>query len=181
MIHAKVERLNFLKQEVRYKKIAEHLSDKLSQSKIDNFQKILIEDDCSNIPNASGHKKIHIVNQFYVGNFLMLTQEPRIAFCQCFTNAFKGNTHSARLLTITNYPNIPNDSLQELGNAMWINTTNKWNNKSNTYTSTTSKWIFMASSAERKKKGKAPAQDFSRDKRLQRDNLLKCMKAHLLG
>ena len=107
-------------------------------------------------------------------------QEPRMGSCQYFTNAFKGNTHSAKLLTITNYPNILNVSLQELGNAAWIDTTNKCNNNS-TYTCTTSKSIIMASSAERKKKGKAPAQDFSRDKRLQRDNLLKCMKAHLLG
>ena len=31
LIHAKVKHLNFLKEEVRYKKIAEHLSDKLLQ------------------------------------------------------------------------------------------------------------------------------------------------------
>ena len=42
LIHAKTEHLNFLKQEVRYKKIAEQLSNKLSQSKINNFHKILI-------------------------------------------------------------------------------------------------------------------------------------------
>ena len=37
LIHAKTKHLNFLQQEVRYKKIAEQLSDKLLQSKIDNF------------------------------------------------------------------------------------------------------------------------------------------------
>ena len=37
LIHAKVKHLNFFKQKVRYKKIAEQLSDKLLQSKIDNF------------------------------------------------------------------------------------------------------------------------------------------------
>ena len=37
LIHAKFKHLNFLKQEVRYKKIAKQLSDKLLQSKIDNF------------------------------------------------------------------------------------------------------------------------------------------------
>ena len=36
LIHAKTKHLNFLKQEVRYKKMAEQLSD--------NFQKILIND-----------------------------------------------------------------------------------------------------------------------------------------
>ncbi|KAL4619472.1 hypothetical protein ACB092_06G081500 [Castanea dentata] len=37
LIHAKVKHLNFLKQEVRYKRIAEQLSNNLLQSKIDNF------------------------------------------------------------------------------------------------------------------------------------------------
>ena len=40
-------------------------------------------------------------------------QEPRMGSCQYFTNAFKGNTHSAKLLTITNDPNILNIFLQE--------------------------------------------------------------------
>ena len=52
MIHAKTKHLNFLKQEVRYKRIAEQFSDNLLQSKIDNFQKILVNDVCSDIPNA---------------------------------------------------------------------------------------------------------------------------------
>ena len=50
-----------------------------------------------------------------------------------------------------------------MAHASWINTTNKWNN-TNTYTS--SKWIIMTSSAERRNKGKAPAQGYSQDKRL---------------
>jgi len=37
LIHAKVKHLNFLQQEVKYKKIAEQISNKLLQSKIDNF------------------------------------------------------------------------------------------------------------------------------------------------
>ena len=52
LIHAKTRHLNFLKQEVRYKKIVEQLSDILLQSKIDNFHKILINDVCFEIPNA---------------------------------------------------------------------------------------------------------------------------------
>ena len=69
MIHAKTKHLKFLKQEVRYKRIAEQLSDKLLQSKIDNFLKILINDFCSDIPNAFWHRKIHIVNLPYVKDF----------------------------------------------------------------------------------------------------------------
>ena len=76
--------------------------------------------------------------------------------CQYFTDAFEGDTHSAKLLTINNDLNILNISLQELDNAMWINITNKWNN-SNTSIYTTDKWIIMASLAERRNKGKAPA------------------------
>ena len=76
--------------------------------------------------------------------------------CQYFTDTFEGNTHSAKLLTITNDPNILNISLQELDNATWINTTNKWDTD-NTSIYTTGKWIIMASSVERRDKGKAPA------------------------
>ena len=100
-----------------------------------------------------------IINLSYIEDFPanVLIQESRMGFCQYFTYGFEGNTHSAKLLTITNYPNILNDSLQELDNAAWINITNKWNNNNNTYTYTTSKWIIMASLAERRNKGKAPA------------------------
>ena len=55
--HAKVKHLNFLKQEVRYKKIAKQLSDKLLQSKINNFQKMLIDDVCSNVPKLNFAKQ----------------------------------------------------------------------------------------------------------------------------
>ena len=68
-IHAKTKHLNFPKQEVRYKKIVEQLSNKLLQSKINNFHKILINDICSNIPNAFWHRKKHIVNLPYVKDF----------------------------------------------------------------------------------------------------------------
>ena len=170
LIHAKTKHLNFLQQEVRYKKIVEQLSDKLLQFKIDNFQKLLIDDVCFDVPNAFWHRRKHIVDLFYVIDIInlsyiedfpanVLIQEPRMGFCQYFINGFEGNTHSAKLLTITNYPNILNDSLQESNNTAWINTINKWknNNNNNTYTYTTSKWIIMASLAERRNKGKAPA------------------------
>ena len=121
LIHAKTKHLNFLQQEVRYKKIVEQLSNKLLQSKIDNFQKLLI-DDCSDIPNAFWHRRKHIVDLFYVIDIInlsyiedfpakVLIQESRMGFCQYFTYGFEGNTHSAKLLTIANYPNILNNSL----------------------------------------------------------------------
>ena len=90
------------------------------------------------------------------------------------------------MIIIIDYPNILNVSWQESEHITWISTTNKWNN--NTYTKhitwisttnkwnnntyTTNKWIIMTFSAERTSKGKALAQDYSQEKRLQRDNIL---------
>ena len=62
MIHTKIKHLKFLQQEVRYKKIAKQISNKFLQSRIDNFQKILIDDVCSDFPNAFWHRKKHIVD-----------------------------------------------------------------------------------------------------------------------
>ena len=92
-------------------------------------------------------------------------QEPRMGSYQYFINTFEGNTHSAKLLTITDDPNILNISLQELDNATWINTTNKWD-INNTSIYTIGEWIVMASSAERRDKGKALAQGSFQDERL---------------
>ena len=92
-------------------------------------------------------------------------QEPRMGFCQYFADTFKGNNHSAKLLTITNDPNILNISLQELHNATRINTINKWD-IDNTSIYTMGKRTIMASSAKRRNKGKALAQGSSQDKRL---------------
>ena len=69
LIHAKTKHLNFLQQEVKYKKTAEQFSNKLLQSKTDNFQKMLIDDVCSDVPNAFWHRKKHIVDLPYVKNF----------------------------------------------------------------------------------------------------------------
>ena len=92
-----------------------------------------------------------------------LVQELMMSSCHYFTDDFKGNIHNAKLLSTINCPNIINVSLQESAHVSRINTTNKWNN---TDIYTTSKWIIMTSSAERKNKGKAPAQGNSQDKRL---------------
>ena len=62
MIHAKIKNLNFLQQEVRYKKIAEQISDELLQSIIINM---LIDDVCSDAPNAFWHEKIPIDDLSY--------------------------------------------------------------------------------------------------------------------
>ena len=85
-----------------------------------------------------------------------------VGYCQSFTDIAKGNTHSTKTLTTSDCPNIINISSQESAHVTWISTTNKLNN-TNIYT--TSKWIIMTSSAERRNKGKAP-QGYSQAKRL---------------
>jgi cell division protein FtsB len=69
LIYAKTKHLNFLKQEVKYKKIAEQLYDKLLQSKISAFNSKIIDTVCSELPNAFWHRKKHIVSLPYVKDF----------------------------------------------------------------------------------------------------------------
>jgi hypothetical protein len=69
LIFAKTKHLNFLKQEVKYKKIAEQVSDKLLQSKISAFNNKIVDTICSELPNAFWHRKKHIVSLPYVKDF----------------------------------------------------------------------------------------------------------------
>jgi hypothetical protein len=69
LISAKTKHLNFLKQEVKYKKIAEQLSDKLLQSKISAFNNKIVDTICFELPNAFWHRKKHIVSLPYVKDF----------------------------------------------------------------------------------------------------------------
>jgi hypothetical protein len=68
LISAKAKHLNFLKQEVKYKKTAKQLSDKLLQSKITAFNTLIIDIVCSELSNAFWHRKKHIVSLPYVKN-----------------------------------------------------------------------------------------------------------------
>ena len=123
---------------------------------------MLIDDVCSDALSAFWHEKIPIDDLSYDDDFPINVpiQDLMIGSCHYFTDDFRGNIHSTKMLNTINYPNIINGSLQELDNDAWINTTNKWNSN-NIYTYTTSKWIIMAPSTERKNKGKAPVQDYS--------------------
>jgi hypothetical protein len=69
MIFAKTKHLNFLKQEVKYKRISEQISDKLLQSKISAFQNEIVDTVCSDLRNAFWHRKKHIVSLPYVKDF----------------------------------------------------------------------------------------------------------------
>ena len=73
----------------------------------------MINDACSYDSNVFWQKKRYIISLSYVEDFPIEVsiQEPKMGSCQYFTNNFEGNTYSAELLTITNYPNILNISL----------------------------------------------------------------------
>jgi hypothetical protein len=69
LISTKTKQLNFLKQEVKYKKIVQQLYDKLLQSKISTFNNKIVDTGCSELPNAFWHRKKHIVSLPYVKDF----------------------------------------------------------------------------------------------------------------
>ena len=62
LIFAKTKHLNFVQQEVKYKKIYEQLEDKLIKSKNLAFSNKIIDTVCSDLPNAFWHRKKHIVS-----------------------------------------------------------------------------------------------------------------------
>jgi len=69
LVTAKTKHLNSLKQELKYKRIAQQLSDKLLQSKITVFHDKLVKTVCSELPNAFWHRKRHIVTLPYIKDF----------------------------------------------------------------------------------------------------------------
>jgi hypothetical protein len=52
LLSAKTKHLNFLKEEIKYKKTAEQFSDKLLQSKISTFNNKIVNTVYSELPNA---------------------------------------------------------------------------------------------------------------------------------
>jgi hypothetical protein len=69
LVTAKTKHLNSLKQELKYKRISQQLSDKLLQSKIAAFNDKLVKTVCSELPNAFWHRKRHIVALPYIKDF----------------------------------------------------------------------------------------------------------------
>jgi len=69
LVSAKTKHLNSLKQELKYKRIAQQLSDKLLQSKIAAFNAKLVDTVCFDLPNAFWHWNKYIVALAYVKDF----------------------------------------------------------------------------------------------------------------
>ena len=84
------------------------------QSKIDNFQKILIDDVCSDVPNAFWHRKKHIVDLPYVKDFdekniptnahpIQMNAET-VEFCKKEINDLVQKRHIINLSHIEDFP-----------------------------------------------------------------------------
>ncbi|KAG6667487.1 hypothetical protein CIPAW_01G104600 [Carya illinoinensis] len=69
LLSAKRKHLDFLKQEIKFKRVYDNLHDSLLRSKLEDFQKTLIYEVCSELPNAFWHRKKHVVSLPYVKNF----------------------------------------------------------------------------------------------------------------
>ena len=69
LLHSKNNHLKFLKDEVKYKKIEEELTNSKLQSKIEDFAYMLFKEVCSDLPHAFWHRKRHIVRLLYAKEF----------------------------------------------------------------------------------------------------------------
>ena len=69
LLSAKRKHLDFLKQEIKFKRVFDNLHNSLLRSKIEDFQKTLIYEVCSELPNAFWHRKKHVVSLPYVKDF----------------------------------------------------------------------------------------------------------------
>ena len=65
----KSQHINFLKEEINHRRIEEQLTNKSLLETINIFQKKLVNDICSDIPNAFWHRKQHIVKLPYIKEF----------------------------------------------------------------------------------------------------------------
>ncbi|KAG6644061.1 hypothetical protein CIPAW_08G029600 [Carya illinoinensis] len=65
LLSAKRKHLDFLKQEIKFKCVSNNLHDSLLRSKIEDFQKTLIYEGYSELPNAFWHRRKHVVSLPY--------------------------------------------------------------------------------------------------------------------
>ena len=65
----KRKQLNFLNEEIRYKRIEEQLTNKTLQDEIEKFKIKITNEICSDLPNAFLHRKKHIVTLPYTKDF----------------------------------------------------------------------------------------------------------------
>lgn len=69
LIQNKTKQVNFLKEEIKFKRVEQQLADKSLQSQISKFEGKLKNEVCSDMPNAFWHRKQHVVSLPYVRSF----------------------------------------------------------------------------------------------------------------
>lgn len=69
ILNNKKNHLRHLKNEIKYKRIEEQLTDDKLQNKIKQFNNRLLKEICSDVPHAFWHRKKHIVNLPYAKEF----------------------------------------------------------------------------------------------------------------
>ena len=61
--------MNFLNEEIKFKRLEQQLTCKILQQKIERFYGKLNQEVCSNLPNAFWDRKTHVVKLPYVKDF----------------------------------------------------------------------------------------------------------------
>jgi hypothetical protein len=69
LINNKRQHLNFLNEEIKFKRLEQQLNYKILQHKIERFHELLKQEVCSNLPNAFWNRKVHVVKLSYVKDF----------------------------------------------------------------------------------------------------------------
>ena len=69
LISAKTQHLEYLKEDLRYKKVEDQLTCKNIQTKIRKFKEKLQQEVCSDLPTAFWHRKRHEIALPYVKDF----------------------------------------------------------------------------------------------------------------
>lgn len=69
LIQRKSKQVNFLKEEVKFRRIEQQLNEKSLQEQIQKFEQKLKQEVCSDLPTAFWHRKQHVVSLPYVKIF----------------------------------------------------------------------------------------------------------------
>jgi hypothetical protein len=69
LINNKRQHMNFLNEEIKFKRLEQQLTCKILQQKIERFYNKLNQEVCSNLPNAFWDRKVHVVKLPYIKEF----------------------------------------------------------------------------------------------------------------
>jgi hypothetical protein len=69
LINNKRQHVNYLNEEIKFKRLEQQLTCKILQQRIERFYEKLNQEVCSTIPNAFWDRKTHVVKLPYVKDF----------------------------------------------------------------------------------------------------------------